>query len=150
MELKIPPPIILAICALVMFGLANAAPASTFAIPGALAISSAFALSGLALALTGVIAFNRARTTIHPMNPNHTSALVTSGVYNMTRNPMYLGMVLVLLGLAVYLGNVFALVGLPLFIATINRLQITPEERILRAKFGAEFDAYTARVRRWI
>lgn len=150
MELKIPPPIILAVCALLMFALARALPAGAFSIPGALVISSALALAGLTLALAGVIAFNRARTTIHPMNPNHTSALVTSGVYNMTRNPMYLGMVFVLAGLAVYLGNVLALVGLPLFIFAINRLQIMPEERILRAKFGAEFDAYTARVRRWI
>jgi protein-S-isoprenylcysteine O-methyltransferase Ste14 len=150
MELKIPPPIIALMCALLMFGIARAVPAGAVAVAVAPVISVALALAGVTLALAGVIAFNRSQTTIHPLHPEKTSALVTSGIYNRTRNPMYLGMVLVLAGVAVYLGNALALVGLPLFVATITRLQIIPEEQILRAKFGAEFDTYTERVRRWI
>ncbi len=150
MELKIPPPIMMALVGLLMFGIARAMPAGSIGIPGALWVSGSLVLCGLVLALVGVLAFNQARTTIHPLDPDKTSALVTGGIYGITRNPMYLGMVLVLAGLAVYLGNVLTIVGLPVFVATITRFQITPEERSLRAKFGAEFDAYTARVRRWI
>jgi protein-S-isoprenylcysteine O-methyltransferase Ste14 len=150
MELKIPPPIILLICGLIMFAIARAVPAGAVAIAVAPVISAALALAGVTLAVAGVIAFNRAQTTIHPLHPDKTSALVTSGIYGVTRNPMYLGMVVVLADLAIYLGNVLALVGLPLFVATITRFQIIPEEQILRAKFGQSFDAYADRVRRWI
>lgn len=76
--------------------------------------------------------------------------LVTSGIYSATRNPMYLGMAVILAGLAVYLGNVVALFGLLLFVAIITRVQIIPEEQILSAKFGAPFEVYASRVRRWI
>lgn len=150
MELKIPPPIILLICGLSMFAIARAVPAGAVAIAVAPVISIGLALAGAALALAGVIAFNRAQTTIHPLHPDKTSSIVTTGIYGVTRNPMYLGMAVVLAGLAVYLGNALALIGLPLFVVYITRFQIIPEEQILRAKFGAEFDNYANRVGRWI
>ena len=84
------------------------------------------------------------------MAPQKASALVTSGVYRITRNPMYLGMLLVLAGWAVWLGNAAALIGLPLFVGVLNLLQIAPEERVLRGRFGDAFTRYAARVRRWI
>ena len=84
------------------------------------------------------------------MAPQKASALVTSGVYRITRNPMYLGMLLVLAGWGVWLGNAAAFVGLPLFVAVLNLLQIAPEERVLRERFGDAFTRYAARVRRWI
>ena len=63
---------------------------------------------------------------------------------------MYLGLALILLGWAIYLGNIAALAGLPLFVLYINRFQIAPEERALAERFGAEFEAYRSRVRRWL
>jgi protein-S-isoprenylcysteine O-methyltransferase Ste14 len=75
---------------------------------------------------------------------------VTSGIYGFTRNPMYLGMLFVLIGWALYLGNALALLLLPVFIFYMNRFQIEPEERVLTTLFGPEFLEYASRVRRWI
>ena len=76
--------------------------------------------------------------------------MVTRGVYRWTRNPMYLGMLVVLAGWAVWLGSAAALLGLPLSVLLLNRLQIGPEERILRERFGQDYIDYQARVRRWL
>ena len=67
-----------------------------------------------------------------------------------SRNPMYLGFLLLLLALACYLMNVAAMALLPLFVLYMNRFQIAPEERFLLQKFGAEYQAYCERVRRWL
>jgi protein-S-isoprenylcysteine O-methyltransferase Ste14 len=75
---------------------------------------------------------------------------VDSGIYRFTRNPMYLGMLLVLTAGAVYLGNLAAFAVLPVFVVCMNRLQICPEERFMQEKFGEAYRDYTARVRRWI
>ena len=102
------------------------------------------------LGAAGVLAFLRARTTIHPHRPAHASALVTTGLYRYSRNPMYLALLLVLAGWAVALANGLAFLLLPGFVLSLDRLQIRPEERILRAKFGAAYEAYARSVRRWL
>ena len=84
------------------------------------------------------------------MKPGETTALVAVGVYKLTRNPMYLGMLLMLIGWAIFLSNVVAFAFLPVFVLYINRFQIEPEERVLALKFGSEFAAYQTRVRRWL
>ena len=85
------------------------------------------------------------------MKPETSAAIVSSGVYGLTRNPMYVGMAFILTAWAVYLGSVWALLAGPLaFAAYITRFQIKPEERVLAGRFGAEFSSYQARVRRWI
>jgi protein-S-isoprenylcysteine O-methyltransferase Ste14 len=94
--------------------------------------------------------FARARTTVNPLAPARASRLVTGGVFAHTRNPMYLGMLLVLAGWGVWLGNALAWLGLPLFVGLLNALQIGPEERAMRQRFGADFDRYAAQVRRWL
>ena len=76
--------------------------------------------------------------------------MVTNGIYGFTRNPMYLGLALILLGLAVFLASPWALLGPVGFVAFITRFQIRPEERALQARFGAAYTAYCARVRRWV
>ena len=75
---------------------------------------------------------------------------LTTGLYRVTRNPMYLGMLLVLFGWAVFLSNLAALLIAPLFALYITRFQIIPEERVLAEKFGAAFMAYQSQVRRWL
>ena len=102
------------------------------------------------VALAAFIAFVQARTTINPMKPERASALVTGGIYRFTRNPMYLSLLLLLVAYATYLWTWGALAGPVLYVAYITRFQILPEERILTAKFGSEFEAYKRRVRRWI
>jgi protein-S-isoprenylcysteine O-methyltransferase Ste14 len=93
--------------------------------------------------------FFRAHTTFNPMHPERTEALVTDGPYCYTRNPMYVGMLVILTGWAIYLGNVSAFLWLPLFVGVLNRQQIIPEERMLEAKFADAYRAYRERVPRW-
>ena len=150
LELKIPPPLVaLATGALMWFASSQVAP---FAMPDVIRVSVALtlALSGIGFDLAGLMAFIRAKTTINPIKPASTTALVTTGLYRVTRNPMYLGMLLVLFGWAVFLSNLAALPIAPLFALYITRFQIIPEERVLAEKFGAAFMAYQSQVRRWL
>jgi protein-S-isoprenylcysteine O-methyltransferase Ste14 len=98
----------------------------------------------------GLLAFRAARTTINPMAPQRTRALVTGGVYRITRNPMYVGMALLLSAWAVALGSTWALAGPLGFMLFITRFQIRPEEQALHALFGETYAAYCRRVRRWL
>ncbi len=152
LEHRVPPPLIDAACALLMWAAARALPQAQWWPQGggALVVGTALAALGGAVALAGALAFRRARTTVNPMAPQRASTLVTGGIYRFTRNPMYLGMLLVLAGWAVWLGNAAAWVGLPVSVALLTRLQIQPEERILAERFGDEFRRYAQRVRRWI
>ena len=83
-----------------------------------------------------------------PMKP--TTALVTSGPYRVTRNPMYVGMAFLYAGLALSLGVIWALALLPAVLLMVDRLVIAREERYLEAKFGEEYRDYKRRVRRWL
>jgi hypothetical protein len=89
-------------------------------------------------------------TTINPVAIDTASILVTSGVYRISRNPMYVGLTSVLAALGVGLGSGWALVGPVVFVLFITRFQIVPEERVMLAKFGAEYGAYRDTVRRWL
>lgn len=150
LELKIPPPVVAATSALAMWPLSSLLP--TVAVPGnaRLVLAIAVALIGIAFALAGAIAFRRAKTTVNPLHPEQTTALVTGGVYRSSRNPMYTGMLLCLLAWAIYLASPLSLAGPVAFIAFMHRFQIEPEERILAAKFGETFERYKASVRRWL
>ncbi len=154
LENRIPPPVIDVAFAGLMWWLARAFPSAQLWRADATVwpswVAAVFGLAGLASALAGLMAFRRARTTVNPLTPTRASMLVSSGIYRHTRNPMYLGMLLVLAGWGVWLGHALALLMLPLFVLTLNRLQIEAEERALRARFGEAFTQYAARVRRWI
>ena len=149
LELRIPPPAVAAVAALAMWGLAAAVPHGT-APPARIAAVWIIALLGSAMAASGVIAFRHARTTINPTKPDASSALVSAGVFRITRNPMYLGLLLLLFSFAIYLSSVWALPIPLLFAAYIDRFQIAPEERVLSKLFGADYATYKAKVRRWI
>ncbi|GGD61450.1 methyltransferase family protein [Lacimicrobium alkaliphilum] len=150
LELRIPPVVQVAIFALAMWLLDRWFPAAALELPANLWMAILLAVAGAAIALSGVWAFRRAQTTVDPRVPDQASSLVTGGIYRYSRNPMYLGFLLVLLGWATYLANPFSLLVLPLFVLVMNRLQIVPEERFMLEKFGAEFNNYKASVRRWI
>ena len=149
LELKVPPLLLFALFAVAMFGLSWAAPATAFSLPGSRAAATLLALSGLGIALAGVAAFRRHKTTVNPLVPSDASSVVASGVYRHSRNPMYLGILLLLAGWALFLSNTAAALLLPAFVAYMNRFQIAPEERILSAKFGAPYASYRRQVRRW-
>jgi len=150
LELKVPPPVVALLIAAAMWGLSllvpPAAPPTTLRMVFAIAVACA----GIGIDIVGAIAFRRARTTINPLRPNATSALVTTGVYRFTRNPMYVGQAVVLLAWAIWLASLPAWLGLPAFVLYISRFQIAPEERALTAIFGAAFADYQSKVRRWL
>lgn len=150
LELKIPPPVVVLLLAGLMWGLASISPSLDLTAPARVFAALMFALTGVGFSLAGVVSFRRARTTINPMKPETTSALVSSGVYRLTRNPMYVGMLFVLIGWGVLLASVWIVPGALAFILYMNRFQIAPEERVLSAMFGVTFDDYKARVRRWL
>jgi protein-S-isoprenylcysteine O-methyltransferase Ste14 len=153
-ERRIPPPVIDAACAGLMWWLAGQAPWAQCWPRGGGALvwaaALALALAGALIALAGLREFARARTTFNPLASGRASRLVASGVFGLSRNPMYLGMLLALAGWGVWLGNAAAWLALPLMMAALHVLQIAPEERALRQRFGDEFDRYAARVRRWL
>jgi protein-S-isoprenylcysteine O-methyltransferase Ste14 len=150
LELTIPPPIVALVAAVTMGGIARMAPASDGPVLVCAMAAMAIALVGVGVSLAGVLAFRRARTTVNPMKPQATTALVTSGIYTVTRNPMYVGVLLVLVAWAVFLSSPWALVGPVAFVLYINRFQIAPEERVLSGLFGRTYSDYRARVRRWL
>lgn len=137
-----------AACALLMWLVAL--PALEFALPGRGIIAALFFIVSLIIGLPAVLGFRRAKTTVNPLKPEASSALVTGGIYRWTRNPMYLAMLLLLIAWACIVSNWAALAILPLFVAYLNRFQIGPEERALQARFGAEFESYRRKVRRWL
>lgn len=152
MELKVPPAIVWLLCAVVMRVASGVAGRLSVSIPAPLSagLITLCVISGLVIARMSLDAFRRARTTTHPMRPDQATALVTHGIYRYTRNPMYLGMTLLLLAWAVHLANLAALAGVALFVAYITRFQILPEERALRRIFRDEYEAYRRSVRRWL
>ncbi len=150
LELKIPPPVVFLISGGLMKLLAAVAPSARFVLPAGKPIALGIASAGALLALPAILSFLRAGTALLPEKPAKTTKLVVTGVYSLSRNPMYLALLLVLIGWAVYLTNFAAAVPLPLFVAYLNRFQIIPEERVLASKFGSDYDAYAQRVRRWL
>ena len=110
----------------------------------------AVATAGFLLILAAAARFRRQNTTMNPTRPDATSALLVAGIYRLSRNPMYLGALLVLAGWAIHLSHPLAFLFLPVFVAYMNRFQIAPEERLLAAKFGADYEAYKCTVRRWL
>jgi protein-S-isoprenylcysteine O-methyltransferase Ste14 len=150
LELRIPPVAVLIIAGMAMWLLARASAPMTVLVPARHIVAALLAALGIGVTLAGVVAFKRARTTVNPLTPEATSSIVRSGIYRWTRNPMYLGFLLLLCGWGMMLANGLALLVIPVFVLYLNRYQIAPEERALLMRFGAEYEAYRASVRRWL
>jgi protein-S-isoprenylcysteine O-methyltransferase Ste14 len=150
LELRIAPVFVVAAAASLMWLVARLLPDWRLAYPGPVIAAAVLFVAGGAISLAGVVSFRRAHTTVNPMTPKASSSLVTSGIYAVTRNPMYLGFAVALAGWGALLGNPASFMLLPLFVWYMNRFQIAPEERALASRFGAQFEAYRRRVRRWL
>jgi protein-S-isoprenylcysteine O-methyltransferase Ste14 len=150
LELKIPPAVLVAFTGALMWLASAATPATALVIPGRSLCAAILMLTGVLLSGLGVASFRRAKTTVNPMKPASASVLVDGGIYRRTRNPMYLGFLVVLLGWAMFLSNIVAFLLLPAFVCYMNRFQIEPEEKALAATFGQQFAAYKTGVRRWV
>jgi len=146
----IPPPIILIFFIGIVQGIDAFSPFDLLLGQSSLVVAAALVGAGILIAVLGVLKFRQHKTTINPHSIDKASALVTGGIYRITRNPMYLGMLLVLIGVVCFSRDAMGLLAIAGFIVTLNRLQIVPEERALQKMFGDAFDAYCARTRRWI
>ena len=150
LELKVPPPVVAILVAAAMWAVSFTAPA--LPLPAVLqrCLALGIALGGVGFDLLGLAGFLKSRTTVNPLAPHRTTALVTGGIYRVSRNPMYVGLALLLIAWAVQLSALWPFIGPVLFVLYMNRFQIGPEERILARAFGEEYAAYAARVRRWL
>ena len=142
------PPVWLVICLVAIFALNEYLPLANFSGGLPTALGSFTILIGLILLVHAGGMFKAAETDMIPFK--EVSALVTTGVYQVTRNPMYLGMALVLFGTSITVGAYSALFVAPIFMAIIEFRFIRPEEAMLRELFGEAFDNYCKLVRRWI
>jgi protein-S-isoprenylcysteine O-methyltransferase Ste14 len=150
LELKVPPVALVFLVAALMWLVSWAMPAFEFEFPSGDVLAVSVAVAGAIISGLGIVSFRQARTTVNPMKPDSASSLVVSGIYRLTRNPMYLGFLSVLFAWAIFLSNALAFVFLPVFVLYMNRFQIKPEEKALRTLFGPQFVMYAARVRRWL
>lgn len=150
LELKVPPPMVALVTAVLMWLISWSLPLFAFVFPARNALGIALVTAGFMIAISGVVTFRRAKTTVNPTKPQSSSSLVSWGVYRVTRNPMYLGLFLILIAWAIFLSKPIAFLFLPAYILYIDSFQIVPEERVLTTLFGPDFIAYKSRVRRWL
>jgi protein-S-isoprenylcysteine O-methyltransferase Ste14 len=149
LETRIPPPIITALIGGAMW-FSSASPVLHVPDNVRIVVALAIASVGGMVAIGAGIRFRRANTTVNPLEPQAASFLVTTGIFRYTRNPMYLGLLFLLVAWALLLSSPFALLGPVAFVSYIGRFQIAPEERVLSALFGAEYATYRSRVRQWL
>lgn len=150
LELKLPPAFLVLIFMLAMWGLDHLLPQLKLSWELHEWVSRLIFLVAITCIVSGVVSFKRARTTVNPTQPEKATSVVTTGIYRLTRNPMYLGFLIMILAMAVKLANPITWVMMPLFIIYMNQFQIKPEERALSELFGDEYIQYRKKVRRWI
>ena len=150
LELRVPPVLVSFCCGVLMWLVSLILPGIATPAPFSLLSFAALVGAGAYVAISGVVSFKRAQTTVNPLAPHEATSLVTSGIYKRTRNPMYVGLLLLLLGWGLFLSNLYALALSTSFVLYMNRFQIQHEERALESAFGSDFLVYKTRVRRWL
>lgn len=150
LELKVPPLALAIVLAMAMWLMADLPPPLPYIEVAGRVVAACLALSGIASIVAGAAQFRKASTTVNPTRPDSATTLVSGGIYRYSRNPMYLGIALMMLGWAIWLGSSYGLIPPAVFVLYLNRFQIRPEEEALRARFGAEYLAYKRAVRRWL
>ena len=150
LELRVPPPVVALLAGVLMWLAERALPALDFQLPVRGTLAIAIAVIGVAIAAVAFFQFRGVDTTPNPRKPHESTTLVVTGMYRFSRNPMYLGDVVILAAWALWLANAAAFVLLPVFVAYINRFQIAPEERALESRYGAAYAGYRQAVRRWL
>ena len=149
-KLKIPPPVYGISIGILMWLLNQYLPINHWIPVPWNSIGLAVIAIALSFDLGSLLLFFRSKTTPNPMKPENSKHIVTSGLYKISRNPMYVGLLFVLVGYAIWLGSITPFLLLPLFVLLITTQQIIPEEEMLEEKFGQEYLDYKMRVRRWL
>ena len=147
---RIPPPVVTVFTGVAMAAAALIAPATPLPALVRYGALGALMLVGGVFGGRAIAAFAKAKTTINPVAIDTASSLVSTGIYGVSRNPMYVALAALLVAVALAEGNLWLLFGPLFFVAFITRFQIVPEERAMLAKFGADYAAYRRRVRRWL
>ena len=150
MKLLIPPPIQALLSAIMMCLISRYFTHANFSLNGINIFALIFLIIAVIIIVLSMYKFRKIKTTISPLRPNKTSSLVNTGIYEYTRNPMYLGLLLMLFSTALFLKNLISFLIIPLFILFITKNQILPEEEALENIFGEEYKNYKKKVRRWI
>ena len=149
LELKIHPPLVLLFSIGLTYLCSRYLP--FIALPAFLmGLYGYVASAGILVAMSGIWQFRQAKTTIAPTRPDKTSSLVSGGIYSITRNPMYLGMIFIIVAAVLKFGNYYGFIALLFFIVYITQFQIKPEERIIEGIFGEQYVQYKNKVRRWL
>ncbi|WP_299416939.1 isoprenylcysteine carboxylmethyltransferase family protein [uncultured Sulfitobacter sp.] len=146
--MNIPPLAQLSFCMVMASLLASFAPLAAFHAPVWLIAFEAIA--GVAFLLPAFVSFVRHKTTVNPQSPEAATTLVTSGIYSITRNPMYVGMLILLIAFVLWLGALSAVLAVIAFFLIIDRFQIRSEERVLIQLFDNPYQDYAARIPRWL
>ena len=145
---KIPPPIVTLVFAALIYFSNKWSPSIVFS--GQSIISLFLMTVGFIVLLIAISAFIKLKTTINPLKPEDATFLVTTGIFRLSRNPMYLGLLLLIISLWVKTGAVSGFILVPSFVAYLNYFQIAPEERAMKKLFADSYNAYCLKVRRWI
>jgi len=149
-ELKINPPFQMLISLVLIFATSQFLPLSTVLLEYKWSISTVFLFIGLIIIMAGLLSFHFAKTTGNPDKPESVSSLVTSGIYQTTRNPMYVGLIFLLLAWGLWLGSLFSIVVVIIFQQYTTLFQIIPEEKALSELFPEQYQDYCKKVRRWV
>ena len=145
---KIPPPLVALIFGILVIYSKSTFPKIEIGWGGF--FGSFMIIIGLIIILSAIIQFKKYKTTITPLNPSNATKLIVHGIYKFSRNPMYLGLLLILFGISIILNPIGGLLFVLLFILYINHLQIIPEESAMLDLFKDDFLKYKENVRRWI
>ena len=146
--IKIPPPLIVLILIISIFF--SSKKIDLINIPFQLEISFFILSLGILVFINPVLKFIKSKTTINPIQFEETNRLVTSGIFKYSRNPMYLGMLMIIISTSIFYLNIYSILTPFLFILWINKFQIKREEVFLTKKFGKEYLSYKNKTRRWI
>ena len=148
MNNKIPPPIVTFICGLTIYF--SKTFFNQFFSYNNNIISLFLLVFGLSIFILAIKAFSRQKTTVNPLEPRQASSLVISGIFKFSRNPMYLGMLIILLSLSWKFNLIGGMIISLFFYIFITKFQIIPEEAAMNELFGNEFINYSNKTRRWI
>lgn len=151
MKHKIPPPIVALTILICMWVFDLFLHWLQFSLSYSWVIAIVIAGTGMSFIAIGVRSFSKKETTVNPLKPDTASSLVNEGIYRFTRNPMYVGLLIIVIAWGVFLSNgLILLLGPIFFVFYINQFQIKPEEEALETLFGEDYLAYKTKVRRWI
>ena len=150
LELKIPPVLFFFVTATCMWSMTLISNELGINTNIRFIIGAVSLLAGGFIAISGIVGFRKAKTTVNPTKPDKASSLVCSGIYRYTRNPMYTGLLFVLIAWSCFLDNLFSLLFVFAYLLYMTQFQIKPEERVLESIFGKNYNNYKDRVRRWL